>query len=52
MSRVLTRRTGRARDRGATAVEYALLLTAIAAVIIAIIAVLGSTVTGLFTITW
>lgn len=35
-------------DRGATAVEYALMVMLIALVIIAVVAVLGSQVSGIF----
>lgn len=38
-----------AQDRGATAVEYGLLVAAIAAVIVAIVFGLGSLVQGVFT---
>jgi Flp pilus assembly pilin Flp len=36
------------RDRGASAVEYALILVAIAAAIAAVVGVLGGTVLGMF----
>ena len=39
-------------DRGATAVEYALLLAGIAGAVIVTVTLLGPTVLGLFTITW
>jgi Flp pilus assembly pilin Flp len=41
-------RRGRATDCGATAVEYALLVTFIATVIFAAVAVFGVAVSGLF----
>lgn len=39
-------------ERGATAVEYGLLLALIAGVIIAAVAILGTTVLDLYDITW
>lgn len=40
------------RDRGASSIEYALLLASIAAVVIVSVALLGPKVMGLFGITW
>ena len=40
------------QERGATSVEYALLLAFIAAVIIGSVTVFGAAVLGLFDITW
>ena len=37
------------RDRGATAVEYALIVSLIAVAIVAIVATLGETIVGIFT---
>ncbi len=48
VNRVLAWHNSRNRDRGASAVEYALILVAIAAAIAAVVAVLGSTVLGMF----
>jgi pilus assembly protein Flp/PilA len=48
MMRAVLRRLG-PRERGATAVEYGLLLGLIAAVIIGTVAVYGTRVLGLFT---
>ena len=39
------------RDRGATAVEYALIVSLIAVAIVAIVATLGGTITDIFTTT-
>jgi pilus assembly protein Flp/PilA len=48
MLRVLRRRAGRTTDEGASAVEYGLLVAAIAAVIVALVFALGSYVRGAF----
>jgi pilus assembly protein Flp/PilA len=48
MLRVLRRRAGRATDEGASAVEYGLLVAAIAAVIVAVVFALGSYIRGAF----
>jgi pilus assembly protein Flp/PilA len=40
--------TGKARDRGASAVEYGLLVAAIAAVIVGVVFGLGGLVSGVF----
>ncbi len=45
----LRKTTRRAQDTGATAVEYGLMVAAIAAVIVAIVFGLGSLVTNVFT---
>jgi pilus assembly protein Flp/PilA len=42
------RRTGRTNDEGASAVEYGLLVAAIAAVIVALVFALGSYIRGAF----
>ena len=42
----------RAREDGASAVEYALLLSMVAAVIFAIVAIFGGQVGQLFNVTW
>jgi pilus assembly protein Flp/PilA len=53
VNRVLTRalawHNSRDRDRGASAVEYALILFAIAAAVAAIVGLLGTVVLGKFT---
>ena len=46
---VLQMRVEGSKDRGATAVEYGLLVGLIAAVIIGVVATLGTTISGLFT---
>ena len=46
---VLQARVEGSKDRGATAVEYGLLVGLIAAVIITVVATLGTTISGLFT---
>ena len=45
---VLQARIEGSKDRGATAVEYGLLVGLIAAVIITVVALLGTTIRGLF----
>lgn len=45
---VLRRNAGRSTDEGASAVEYGLLVAAIAAVIVAVVFALGSYVRGAF----
>ncbi len=45
---VLQARVEGSKDRGATAVEYGLLVGLIAAVIIGVVATLGTTIQGLF----
>ncbi|MEO3784863.1 Flp family type IVb pilin [Actinocorallia sp. B10E7] len=42
-------RPGDLRDRGATAVEYALIVSLIAVAIVALVATLGETIAGIFT---
>jgi pilus assembly protein Flp/PilA len=49
--RVLTRASAKTRDRGATAVEYGLMVALIAIVIIAAVTFLGTTLSGLFSST-
>ena len=46
---ILQARVEGSKDRGATAVEYGLLVGLIAAVIIGVVATLGGTISGLFT---
>ena len=46
---VLQARVEGSKDRGATAVEYGLLVGLIAAVIIGVVATLGTTIAGFFT---
>jgi pilus assembly protein Flp/PilA len=45
---VLQTRVEGSKDRGATAVEYGLLVGLIAAVIIGVVGILGTTIQGLF----
>jgi pilus assembly protein Flp/PilA len=49
VNRVLAWHNSRDRDRGASAVEYALIVFAVAAVIAAIVGLLGNVVLGKFT---
>jgi pilus assembly protein Flp/PilA len=51
VNRVLAWHNSRDRDRGASAVEYALIVFAVAAVIAAIVGLLGNVVLGKFTST-
>ncbi|WP_106399194.1 Flp family type IVb pilin [Actinocorallia populi] len=46
---LLERCDAASRDRGATAVEYALIVSLIAVAIVAIVATLGETIVGIFT---
>jgi len=46
---LLAERHAAARDRGATAVEYALIVSLIAVAIVAVVATLGETIVEIFT---
>ena len=48
----MNRSTRRASERGATAIEYALIASLIAAVIIGTVTILGADVLGLWSISW